>query len=79
MEALLAKKQEQLEKAIERYNQDNEMLTQKKSQYDNMLRKVRSEQRELEAMKKRQADEVDKLKEEEMNKLKKEKKAFEQR
>lgn len=54
-------------------------MAQKKAQYDNLIRKVRAEQREVEAMKKRQAEEVDKLKEEEMNKLKKEKRALEQR
>lgn len=43
MEALLAKKQDQLEKAIQRYNADNEQLAQKKSQYDNLLRKVKAD------------------------------------
>ena len=43
MEALLGKKQDQLEKAIERYNSDNDVLAQKKAQYDNLLRKVRVE------------------------------------
>ena len=41
MEALLAKKQEQLEKAIARYNSDNDQLAQKKAQYDNMIRKLK--------------------------------------
>ena len=43
MEALLAKKQDQLEKAIQRYNADNDQLAQKKSQYDNLLRKVKAD------------------------------------
>ena len=79
MDSLLAKKQEQLEKAIERYNADNETLTQKKSQYDNLLRKVKVEQREIDALRKRNQEEVERLKEDEMSKLRKEKKALEQR
>lgn len=77
MDSLLAKKQEQLEKAIERYNADNETLTQKKSQYDNLLRKVKVEQREIDALRKRNQEEVERLKEDEMSKLRKEKKALE--
>ncbi len=79
MEALLQKKQEQLEKAIARYNNDNTDLVQKKAQYDNMLRKVKTEQRELEAQRKKAGEEVDRMKEDEMSKLRKEKKALEQR
>ena len=79
MDTLLAKKQEQLEKAIERYNADNETLAQKKSQYDNLLRKVKAEQREMDALRKRNQEEVERLKEDEMSKLRKEKKALEQR
>ena len=77
MDSLLAKKQEQLEKAIERYNTDNDTLTQKKSQYDNLLRKVKAEQREMDALRKRNQEEVERLKEDEMSKLRKEKRALE--
>ena len=79
MDSLLAKKQEQLEKAIERYNTDNETLAQKKSQYDALLRKVKAEQREMDALRKRNHEEVERLKEDEMSKLRKEKRALEQR
>lgn len=79
MEALLAKKQEQLEKAIQQYNQDNEILSAKKIQYDRLMMKIKAEQRELEAQRKRTQDDVTRLKEDEMDKVRKEKKALEQR
>ena len=44
-----------------------------------MIRKLKVEQRELEAMKKRQQEEVERLKEEEMQKVRKERRALEQR
>jgi len=43
MEALFSKRQEQLEKAISRYNADNEALSRQKTQYDSLLRKVKAE------------------------------------
>ena len=49
MEALLSKRQDQLEKAIARYNADNDALARQKSQYDNLLRKVKADQRDLDA------------------------------
>jgi len=42
-----------------------------------MLRKLKIDQRDVEAQKKRTAEEVEKLKEEEMNKVRKERKALE--
>ena len=48
MEALLQKKQDQLEKAIQRYNSDNHELAMKKAQYDNMIKKLKIDQREVE-------------------------------
>jgi len=42
-----------------------------------MLRKVKTEQRELEAQRKRANEDVDRMKEDEMSKLRKEKKALE--
>ena len=43
------------------------------------MRKVRTEQREVEAQKKRAQEEADRLKEDEMAKVRKEKRALEQR
>ena len=42
-----------------------------------MIRKLKIDQREVDAQKKRQAEEVERLKEEEMGKVRKEKKALE--
>ena len=44
-----------------------------------MIRKLKVEQRDVEAQKKRTSEEVERLKEEEMGKVRKEKKALEQR
>ena len=79
MQALLGKKQEELEKAIDQFNAENEQLGQQKVKYDQMIRKLKVEQRELEGMKKRQQEDVDRLKEDEMQKVRKEKRALEQR
>ena len=73
MEELLQKKQIQLEKAIERYNADNHELNQMKAKYENFMKKLQIQQREVEAMKKRGQEEIEKAKEEEMQKLRKEK------
>lgn len=43
VDALLSKRQDQLEKAIARYNADNEALARQKAQYDNLLRKVKTD------------------------------------
>ena len=44
-----------------------------------MMKKVQIQQREVDAMKKKNNDEVERLKEDEMAKLRREKQAFEQR
>ena len=44
-----------------------------------MIRKLKVDQRDVEAQKKRTAEEVERLKEDEMGKVRKEKKALEQR
>ena len=44
-----------------------------------MIRKLKVDQRDVEAQKKRTSEEVERLKEEEMGKVRKEKKALEQR
>ena len=53
MQELLNKKQEELEKAIDQFNSQNDQLNAQKMQYDQMIRKLKVEQRELEAVKKR--------------------------
>ena len=50
-----------------------------KREYDNLMRKVKIETRELETLKKKMSEDVEKVKQEELDKIKKEKKALETR
>lgn len=50
-----------------------------KREYENLIRKVRGETRELETLKKKINDDVEKVKQEELEKIRKEKKALEMR
>ena len=77
MQDLLNKKQEELEKAIDQFNAQNDQLHAQKLQYDQMIRKVKLEQREIDTLKKRQNEDVEKMKEDAMQQIKKEKKALE--
>lgn len=79
MQALVNSKLEQLDKAIEKYNQENERVCSQKREYEDLMRKVRIETRELETLKKRMSEDVEKVKQEELDKIKKEKKALEAR
>jgi centromere protein J len=79
MERLVAQKVEQLNKAMEKFNQEQDFHNRKRQEYERLIQKAQIEKRDFEAMKKKALEEVERLKEEELNKLKKEKKALEQR
>lgn len=76
MQALVNQKLEQLDKAIEKYNQENERVSAMKRDYEALMRKVRVETRELENLKKKMNEDVEKVKQEELDKLKKERNAL---
>ena len=50
-----------------------------KREYEQLMRKVRNETKELESLKKKLSDDAEKVKQEELEKIKKEKKALEAR
>ncbi len=70
---------EQLDKAIESYNLENERAQKLKKEYEQMVNKQRVEYREFEARKKKEIEEIEKYKLDEQDKIKKEKKLLEQR
>ena len=70
-------KQEQLERQLKLYTQENSRLAQTKLQYEQMVKQVKNEQRELDLKRKRDKEEIERMKEDEMLKIKKEKKMLE--
>lgn len=68
---------EQLDKAIDTYNQQSESAAKMKREYEGLLGKQRVDYRDFESKKKREIEEIDKIKNEEIEKLKKERKAVE--
>lgn len=68
---------EQLDKAIETYNQQNEAAQRLKREYEQLLSKQRVDFRDFEGKKKRELEELERVKNEELEKIKKEKKALE--
>lgn len=79
MERMVAAKVEQLNKAMEKFNQEQEQLNRKKLEYEKLTSKIQVERREFEANKKRAFEDIERLKQDELEKIKKEKKALEQR
>jgi hypothetical protein len=72
-------KMEQLDKAIDAYNQQSEMAQKMKREYEGLLGKQRVDFRDFEGKKKKELDDLERLKAEELDKLKKERKLLEQR
>lgn len=70
---------EELDKLVEKYSADCDRLEKQRREYENLIKKVKIEQREWEAKKRRDLEEFEKQKEEELGKVKKEKKNYEQR
>ena len=70
---------DQLDKAIEAYNQQSEIANKLKREYENMIGKQRIEFRDFESRKKKEIEDIDKLKVEELEKLKKDRKLLEQK
>jgi len=68
-----------MNKAMERFNAEQDMLQRKRQEYEKMIQKAQVEKREFEALKKKAIDDIEKMKQDEYEKLKKEKKALEQR
>ena len=75
----MKQKMDQLDKAIEAYNQQSEIAQKLKREYENMIGKQRIEFREFESRKKKEIEDIDKLKVEELEKLKKDRKLLEQK
>jgi len=78
-EKVMKQKMEQLDKAIEAYNQQSEIAQKMKREYENLLGKQRVDFRDFETRKKKEIEDIDRLKVEELDKLKKERKLLEQR
>ena len=76
MQQLLDSKTEQLEIAIDKYNNQSQSLLSQKKEYDNLMQKARIEMREVERMKKLQGTELEKMRELDMKKIKDEKRAL---
>lgn len=72
-------KLEQLDKAIEKYNAENDKVGKLKKEYESMVKKVKVDSRDVESKKKKDLDDFEKAKDEELQKLKKERKILEQR
>ncbi len=68
-----------MNKAMERFNAEQDVLQRKKMEYEKLIQKAQVEKREFESIKKRALEEVEKIKLDEIEKIKKEKKALEQR
>ena len=79
MQALVSQKLEQLDKAIEKYNLENEKINSMKREYEQLIRKVRLETKELDTLRKKMGEDVEKAKAEELEKIKRERKALEMR
>lgn len=79
MQALVSQKLEQLDKAIEKYNLENEKVNTMKREYEHLMRKVRQETKDLETLRKKMGEDVEKAKAEELDKIKRERKALEMR
>jgi hypothetical protein len=79
VERVLKAKMEQLDKAIETYNQQTEAAQRLKRDYESLLSKSRVDFRDFEAKKKRELEELERVKNEELEKIKKERKTLEQR
>jgi hypothetical protein len=79
MQALVSQKLEQLDKAIEKYNLENEKVNNMKREYEQLMRKVRQETKDLETLRKKMGEDVEKAKAEELDKIKRERKALEMR
>jgi molecular chaperone GrpE (heat shock protein) len=79
MQALVSQKLEQLDKAIEKYNLENEKVNTMKREYEQLMRKVRQETKDLETLRKKMGEDVEKAKAEELDKIKRERKALEMR
>jgi molecular chaperone GrpE (heat shock protein) len=74
-----SQKLEQLDKAIEKYNLENEKVNTMKREYEQLMRKVRQETKDLETLRKKMGEDVEKAKAEELDKIKRERKALEMR
>ena len=72
-------KQELLERQIKIYNSETIRVNAMKEQYENMMKVLKSQERELDLQRKKDKENIEKLREEEMLKIKKEKKVLEQR
>ena len=79
MQALVSQKLEQLDKAIEKYNLENEKVNSMKREYEQLIRKVRLETKELDSLRKKMGEDVEKAKAEELEKIKRERNALEMR
>ena len=62
MQALVSQKLEQLDKAIEKYNLENEKVNTMKREYEQLMRKVRQETKDLETLRKKMGEDVEKAK-----------------
>ncbi len=58
----MKQKMEQLDKAIETYNQQNEMAQKLKREYESLLAKSRVDYRDFESKKKKELEELERLK-----------------
>lgn len=65
MARVVNQKVEQLDKAICNYNLENEKLGKVRKEQEQILKKLRVEQREMDSKRKKDADELEKLKQEE--------------
>ena len=75
----MKQKMEQLNQAIETYNQQTEGAHKMKREYEQLVAKQRVDFREFETRKKKELEDIDRLRNDEVDKLKKDKKALEQR
>lgn len=67
---MVAQKIEQLNKAMEKFNLEQDFHQKKKLEYEKLIQKVQIEKREFEAVKKKAMEDIEKLKQDELNKLK---------
>ena len=74
-----ATKQELLDRQIKIYNSETIRVNAMKEQYENMMKVLKAQERELDVQRKKDKESIEKLREEEMLKIRKEKKVLEQR